>query len=437
MKKIIFVSLIIFCALSYGKIDLVTLPDREKVQLTIYNSADLTFVRENRTLTMKKGENKLQFSWANTLIDPTSLELYPLKNADKITVADLFFPPRVSGLGVWNIISNIPGKVPCEINYFTSGISWQAYYLATLSQDEKTMKLEGYVKVSNHSGEDYENAQVRLVVGKIHLLDEISKLARRYPPFGKPFEPPVPEYQRKTELYDRAETLLKAAPSGRIVKEIEKEGLSEYFLYTIEGTESIPNGWTKRLLSFSQDRIPVINLYKHDESRFGKDVVRFIYFKNAKSHLLGKEPLPDGLIKVFKITDRNEYLSYIGQDNTKYIPVDQEVELNLGSVKDVIVQPKKMNVKTLNYVFNNNGDITGWDQEQIWSIKVSNYRKIPARIEITRSFPHQYWTLENNGDFGQYKQIDTKNIRYVIELPPEQTKQFTYKVVLRWGTRQF
>ncbi|MCM8825366.1 MAG: hypothetical protein NC937_04370, partial [Candidatus Omnitrophica bacterium] len=208
MKKIIFVSLIIFCALSYGKIDLVTLPDREKVQLTIYNSADLTFVRENRTLTMKKGENKLQFSWANTLIDPTSLELYPLKNADKITVADLFFPPRVSGLGVWNIISNIPGKVPCEINYFTSGISWQAYYLATLSQDEKTMKLEGYVKVSNHSGEDYENAQVRLVVGKIHLLDEISKLARRYPPFGKPFEPPVPEYQRKTELYDRAETLL-------------------------------------------------------------------------------------------------------------------------------------------------------------------------------------------------------------------------------------
>ncbi|MCM8815616.1 MAG: hypothetical protein NC931_06530, partial [Candidatus Omnitrophica bacterium] len=75
MKKIIFVSLIIFCALSYGKIDLVTLPDREKVQLTIYNSADLTFVRENRTLTMKKGENKLQFSWANTLIDPTSLEL--------------------------------------------------------------------------------------------------------------------------------------------------------------------------------------------------------------------------------------------------------------------------------------------------------------------------------------------------------------------------
>ena len=30
-------------------------------------------------------------------------------------------------------------------------------------------------------------------------------------------------------------------------KEIKKEGLSEYFLYTIEGTETIPNGWSKRL----------------------------------------------------------------------------------------------------------------------------------------------------------------------------------------------
>ena len=30
-------------------------------------------------------------------------------------------------------------------------------------------------------------------------------------------------------------------------KEIIKEGLSEYFIYTIEGTETIPNGWSKRM----------------------------------------------------------------------------------------------------------------------------------------------------------------------------------------------
>ncbi|NIP23039.1 MAG: hypothetical protein GWN67_03465, partial [Phycisphaerae bacterium] len=53
-------------------IELVVLPRREKVQLTIYNSADLTLVRERRNLTLKRGWNWLQFMWANTLIDPTS-----------------------------------------------------------------------------------------------------------------------------------------------------------------------------------------------------------------------------------------------------------------------------------------------------------------------------------------------------------------------------
>ena len=52
-------------------IDLSTVPSRDTVQLTIYNSEDITLVRETRTVTFKKGVNPLQFTWANTLIDPT------------------------------------------------------------------------------------------------------------------------------------------------------------------------------------------------------------------------------------------------------------------------------------------------------------------------------------------------------------------------------
>src|ERR1041384_2820794 len=52
-----------------ARINLVTLPGRNSVQLTIYNSADLTLVKETRLLTFRKGLNRLEFSWANTLID--------------------------------------------------------------------------------------------------------------------------------------------------------------------------------------------------------------------------------------------------------------------------------------------------------------------------------------------------------------------------------
>ncbi|NLE66337.1 MAG: hypothetical protein GX608_02855, partial [Lentisphaerae bacterium] len=166
------------CAPALAKVDLVTLPTRDGVQLTIYNSADLTLVRETRALTLKKGLNRLQFSWANTLIDPTSLELRVLQQAEKILVRDLSYPPRVQNIGVWAIESEVSGKAPVEITYLTSGLSWRAFYHGVLSRDESVMRLEGYVQVSNGSGEDYENAQTRVIVGQVHMIDQIAELAR-------------------------------------------------------------------------------------------------------------------------------------------------------------------------------------------------------------------------------------------------------------------
>jgi hypothetical protein len=39
-------------------------------------------------------------------------------------------------------------------------------------------------------------------------------------------------------------------------KQIIKEGLSEYFIYTIEGTETIQNGWSKRMRSLVAAAVP-------------------------------------------------------------------------------------------------------------------------------------------------------------------------------------
>jgi hypothetical protein len=230
----------------------------------------MTLVRESRALTLKDGKNKLQFSWANTLIDPTSLEMLPKANADKIDITDLTYPPRVRNLGLWNIESGVSGKVPVEITYLTSGLSWRAFYMGTLTEDEKTMRLQGYVRVTNNSGEDYENAQTRLIVGKVHILDQIAELARRQYPYGKPGVRPTVLYTGfqgvkvvKEAIMDMDDVI---APHGRASKpkEIKKEGLSEYFLYTIEGTETIPTGWSKRLISFDVDEVPVVNLYKYE-----------------------------------------------------------------------------------------------------------------------------------------------------------------------------
>src|SRR5688572_21649048 len=158
-------------------IDLSTVPFRSTVQLTIYNSEDITLVRETRAVTFKKGVNPLQFSWANTLIDPSSVELKFLTSADKLDVLDTTFPHAKPQMLYWNVQSEIDGEAKVQITYFTSGITWSADYLCVADKDEKEMSFEGFVRVFNSSGEEYEDAQVRLVVGKINLVEKIAQLA--------------------------------------------------------------------------------------------------------------------------------------------------------------------------------------------------------------------------------------------------------------------
>src|SRR5258706_2358603 len=229
-----------------ARINVVTLPGRDSVQLTIYNSADLTLVKETRVLTFRKGMNKLEFSWANTLIDPTSVEFRPLTHADQVDVLDVSFPPRVTNTLEWRIQSEFAGEVAVEIRYFTSGINWAADYVAEANKAEKLMTLVGSVRVDNNSGEDYENAQVRLVVGVIRLVEEIVQLARLGRPGGLPQIPaataapgaPPPMAARQA----LGGAVAKAAEKPR---EMVKEGISEYFLYTVEGRDTIPTGLAK------------------------------------------------------------------------------------------------------------------------------------------------------------------------------------------------
>jgi len=434
-----------------SNIELVVLPRRDKVQLTIYNSADLTLVREERNLTMKKGWNWLQFQWANTKIDPTSLSLEPKEKRDQIRVEQLVFPPRLKDLGRWLIRSKVSGQAPFEITYLTSGLSWRAFYMGTLTPDEKTMRLQGYVRAANRSGDDYEDAQTRLIVGKVHLLDTIADLAKREHPFGRPGIGPVDHSGRVGQWADMDgddKLTTRNAPRsfysyaemdklGELrKKEVVKEGLSEYFLYTIEGTETIPNGYAKRLPSFEEDAVPVVNLYKYEQERYGNNVVRFLSFENNEEHELGETPIPGGVLKVYRTADAEGYLSYAGQSEFKYIPVNEEVELNLGAVENVVAEPKLMEYQTSNYRFDHKGNIFGWDERRRFRIRVKNTRNVPVKVEIKRNFKTNYWHIANAGDFGAYEKYDKDTVQYTLSLEPQTKKQFTYTLTTYHGVRQ-
>ena len=122
MRRILWLLLtapLLIASPARGGIDLVTLPERDSVQLTIYNSADLTLAREVRKLTLQKGLNKLSFAWANTLIDPTSLSLRAVERPDKVELLDVSYPPHVNSEAVWTVRSDIedPADRACRCRW--------------------------------------------------------------------------------------------------------------------------------------------------------------------------------------------------------------------------------------------------------------------------------------------------------------------------------
>jgi len=403
-------TLTLFVSASLGfarNVDLSTVPARDSVQLTIYNSEDLTLVRETRKITFKKGQNPLQFSWANTLIDPTSVQMKFLTNADKLEVLDTTFPHDKPQMLYWNVQSDIDGEATIEITYFTSGISWSADYQLTANKDESKIGLDGFVRITNNSGEEYENAQVRLVVGTINLVEKIAQLAQI--PMNQ-----VPQLQDEERAALRYRSLSKAietdapmgaasSPEAPAPKQVIKEGLSEYFIYTIEGTETIPNGWSKRLRSLEAHDVPFKIQYRYRPEEYGDQLVRMYLLTNDKDSSLGTTPLPDGTVRVFR-DNGHDGLSYLTAQSIKYIPIGDKIELNLGPDPEVIFDLIKLRVSRDNIWMQINGldvfkkvddgvgkievesTVSGWDAHEIYTQRVRNYSAKPIDIEVRRSF---------------------------------------------------
>jgi hypothetical protein len=168
----------------------------------------------------------------------------------------------------------------------------------------------------------------------------------------------------------------------------------------------------------------------------GPQVIRYLSFKNDEDHKLGETPIPGGNLKVYRTVDDSRHLSYEGQSGFKYIPVGEDVELNLGAVTNVIVEPKLMDEKTDNYRFDNDGDVNGWDEIRTFKLQLKNTRDLPIKIELKRNLNTTYWDIENLGDTGRYyEKIDMNTVKYTLTLEPKSEKRVEYKLTTYQGVR--
>ena len=391
-------------------VDLSTVPKRNSVQLTIYNSEDLTLVRETRTVTFKKGANPLQFSWANTLIDPTSVDLKFLTHADKLDVLDTTFPHDKPQHLFWNVQSEIDGEATIQITYFTSGITWSADYVLIADKDEKHLGFDGYVRVYDNSGEEYEDAQIRLVVGTINLVEKIAQLAKL-----SPSDLDKLEMDQKAELRLEAARSVMNAPAAAAAwrsrrsqnaapkSKSSRKGSANTSSTRSKGPRRSPTAGRNGCAQLEAASVPFKIQYRYRPQEYGEQFVRMYLLTNNEESKLGTSPLPDGVVRVFRENGRDG-LSYLTEQSVKYIPIGDKIELNLGPDPEVIFELIKLRTSRSDIWFQVNGvnifhkldepgfraepnmAVVGWNDHEVYAQRIRNYTSKPIDVEVRRSF---------------------------------------------------
>ncbi len=431
-------------------IDLATVPGRDSVQLTIYNSEDITLVRETRTLTFSEGLNTLQFSWANTLIDPTSVQINFLAGGEALTLIDTVYPHDRPQMLYWAIASEGDGEATVEISYFTSGISWAADYVVTATDDETAAEVRGFVTVSNHSGEDYPDAQVRVVVGRINLVERIERLARQG---VRPPQTAAPEdlgRHRRNVAVRGAVQDFDAVTFGGAAEQaphVVREGLSEYFIFTIQGQQTVPNQWSKRILSFTAEDSPLDVVYRFRPRQYGDQLVKMYRLTNDEASDMGESPLPNGVVRVFRNNGRGG-LSYVIQQSIQYVAITDDIELNLGADPEVVFELDTLyawrdniwtrlgNAQVLRQVdgdgmrIENNARVVGWDDHVLYAQHIRNYSSQAIKVEVRRTF---------GGDTRFRSEFDAENydvntVAYETEVGSGELAALRYVVMTRQGS---
>ena len=111
---------------------------------------------------------------------------------------------------------------------------------------------------------------------------------------------------------------------------------------------------------------------------------------------LGLSPLPNGTVRLFS-EYKNKDLAYVGGTETKYVPIGDRVEVNVGPDKDITIQRRVKDQKIGNVVarqykrrldndFVLYYDLMDYDETFFYEEEMVSGKPVPAKIEVERQF---------------------------------------------------
>ena len=315
----------------------------------------------------------------------------------------------------WQLDASAGGKVPLELAYITAGLNWKADYNIVSRPDSDKVSLNGWVTFSNHSGEDFRQATIKLMAGDVNKVQ------------------PQRVYMARA---------MKVSDEMASQNQVTEKAFDEYHLYSLPRTLDLHDQETKQVEFVTAATVTAHKLFVYDGAatdgmypfsspqdlrnapNYGTGSNSKVWimreFANTKANGLGI-PLPKGRVRFYQ-EDEDGQLEFLGENNIDHTPKDETIRLYTGNAFNITGKRERTDYKINNQEH--------WIRES-FLITLKNHGKTKAPVTVVEHlYRWNQWDIEKTS--AKFTKKDANTIEYREVLAPDETQSVSYTVRYHW-----
>lgn len=281
------------------------------------------------------------------------------------------------------------GARPLTLSYLSTGLGWQADYVALFDEKAGKINMQGWITLTNSTGTTFTDAATLLVAGAV----------------GQVQQPGSYEYERDYQRRNSGVVTQAGTQSAN------REQAGDFYVYPIQGRTTIANAQTKQVSFLDVSGVSATKGYEYrngwqqsqNEAQSAKSVLKF---SSDKKGGVG-DALPAGTVRVY-MKDSRSQSQFIGESGIPHTPAGSSLSLTTGEAFDVKVLPTVAERKVirsneweaterLRIVATNGKTSTATveRQKEFYRTKmryvVSNAKSVPVTVDVFQSGLQRYW----------------------------------------------
>ncbi len=285
----------------------------------------------------------------------------------------------------WIIRTEKEDTYQALLTYLCTGFSWEGLYKAVW--DEDTIILETFARLSNDSGKELEDFRVLLVAGE-------PKRATR--PRTHAVRGGIASHSVSMDLI--------ASP------EFTADVFDEYHLFTYSEPINMKDRENQQIRLYPSQKVKTSIHYEYVTGT--TDVTTHLKVKNEEANNLGIA-LPSGSIQLYREDEKDNMLTFVGEDYVNATPVDEELSISPGKAFDVVAKTTTLQSR------NPARNITERDMQ----VEIRNQSDKTREIRVIHTI-RGTWTIVRNSH--PYEQRDATTIVFKRELAPKEELEISW-----------